>query len=76
MADCARLPRPTTAKPTGGKTLALAVCAGKPLVADCLVIQVAQFLDILEDLVHRLHDGVDVAARAEEDLVRNQIASR
>jgi hypothetical protein len=40
------------------------------------VVQVAQVLDTLQDLVHRVHYGVDVAARAEEDGAENQIASR
>src|SRR5271156_7224790 len=66
----ARVPRPRTAKPTAGKALALAVCARQSLVADCFVIQVAQALDIFEYLVDRLHDGVDVGSRTEEDLVR------
>src|ERR1700677_473759 len=68
IAVCARVPRPSTAKPTGGKASTLAVRARQPLVANCFVIQVAQALDILEHLVHRLHDGVDVSPWAEEDL--------
>jgi hypothetical protein len=34
------------------------------------VVQVAQLFDIRHHLVDRLHDGVDVGAGAEEDLLR------